>query len=306
MAKREAEAGVNIIGTGFSGLVGSRVVELLSNEHSFEDLSLETGVDITDYQAVNTRLKNSSASWVFHFAAYTDVQGAEDERSLGELSKPWKVNVAATEHIAEIIKKTGKKMIYVDTDYAFDGKKKEYSEQDSPHPKGWYAVTKYEGAKRVLALGQQAIVIRIANPYRANQKSVPAQQWKKDFVHKMIDRFREKQTLAAATDQIFVPTFIDDIAQAIRVLIRRNSFGLYHVVGSSALSPFEAAIAIAKEWNFDKSLIKKTTFKDFFAGRAPIPQYANLKNDKIRSLGVTMRTFDEGLREVKKIEYNTV
>lgn len=287
---------MNIIGTGLSGLVGSRIVELLSIKNTFEDLSLETGIDITDYQAVNKRIEQSGAQWMFHFAAYTDVQGAEKERSLRQKSTAWKINVAATENIVAAVKKTGKHIVYIDTDYAFDGKKKEYTEGDLPNPLGWYATTKYEGAKRVLTLGPQAVVIRIANPYRAKPVG------KKDFVHKMIERLAAGQPIVGATDQLFVPTYIDDIATALITLITENAFGVYHVVGSTALSPFEAGMLIAKEWGFDDKLIQKTTFREFFSGRAPIPQYAALRNDKIRALGVRMRTFEEGLIEIKRLE----
>jgi len=93
---------MNIIGTGLSGLVGSRVVELLGSRHTFEDLSLDTGVDITNPSTVEERIKKSDAQWVFHFAAKTDVDGAEKERSLGENSPTWIVNVTATENIVSI------------------------------------------------------------------------------------------------------------------------------------------------------------------------------------------------------------
>lgn len=291
---------MKIIGTGLSGLVGSRVVELLSSTHAFEDLSLETGVDITDYPAVTKRMEESSATWLFHFAAYTDVQGAQKEKDLRENSVAWKINVGATENIIEVVKKTGKKMVYVDTDYAFDGTKESYTEEDEPHPLGWYAKTKYEGAKRVLTLGEKALVIRIANPYRAKPVG------KKDFVHKMLERLEQKLPLSGATDQLFVPTYIDDIASALETLMSKNASGLYHVVGSTALSPYEAGKLIAKIWECDEGLVQKTTFAEFFKDRAPVPQYAALKNDKVQLLGVHMRTFEEGLREIRKIEYNSL
>lgn len=290
---------MNILGTGLSGLVGSRIVELLSPRHTFEDLSLETGIDITDYHVVNSRVEASKAAWVFHFAAYTDVQGAEKEKSKGHDSLAWKINVMATENIVAACKKTGKKIVYVDTDYAFDGKKKEqYTEEDTPHPLGWYATTKYEGAKRVLALGNQSLVIRIANPYRADPIG------KKDFVHKMLERLQSKSPIVGATDQVFTPTYIDDIAGALDALIRADTHGLYHVVGSTALSPYEAGKLIAVVWRLPESLVQETTFAQFFSGRAAIPQYADLSNAKIQKLGVRMRTFEEGLREIKRIEYN--
>ena len=78
--------------------------------------------------------------------------------------------------------------------------------------------------------------------------------------------------------------------------------GIYHVVGSQAVSPFDVAKTIARVYSCDPTLVKKTTFAEFFAGRAPIPQYAVLQNDKIHSLGVVMRGFDEGVTEMKSQE----
>lgn len=289
---------MNILGTGLSGLVGSRVVDLMSSEYSFENLSLETGVDITNKESVDGYFSKSEAPWVFHMAAYTDVQGAEKERSLGEQSVAWKVNVLATENIAENCKKLGKKLLYVDTDYAFDGTLPDhlYTEDEAVNPLGWYAKTKSEGAKRVLALGPQGLVIRISNPYRANPVG------KKDFVHKMIERLQAGQSITGAADQLFVPTFIDDIAAALKMLVSQNASGIYHVVSAPPLTPYDAGLAIAEVFGFDKGLVGKTTFAEMFANRAPTPQYAALSNVKISALGVAMHSFADGISQMKKQE----
>lgn len=288
---------MNVIGTGLTGLVGSRVVELLGKKHSFQNISLETGVDITNHAAVREFITSHKESpWMLHLAAYTDVQGAEKERSKGTESAAWRVNVTATSYIVEVCKEQKKHLLYVDTDYAFDGTKKEYSEDDVPNPQGWYAITKSEGAKRLLPMGKLGLVIRISNPYRGNPVG------KKDFVHKMMERLESDQLVTAPTDQLFVPTFIDDIAAAIDKLITADASGIYHVVGSSAISPFNAARAIARIFNLDETLIKPATFASYFTGRAPVPQYAVLTNDKIAKLGISMRSFHEGLTEVKRQE----
>lgn len=288
---------MRILGTGLSGLVGSRIVELLSPKHEFENYSLENGVDITNRDDIISRITaDTTAPWVLHLAAFTNVQGAEAERSLGEQSNAWKVNVTATEYIIEACVRSGKRLLYVDTDYAFDGTKQSYTEDDPVHPLGWYAVTKSEGAKRVLALDGQGLVIRISNPYRAHPVG------KTDFVHKMLERLMSGQEIAAPTDQLFVPTFIDDIASAVDALISANARGIYHVVGSQAISPFDAAGTIARVYGYPETLIKPTTFSQYFAGRAPAPQYAVLANEKIRALGVTMLGFDDGMTRVKQLE----
>jgi len=287
---------MKLLGTGLTGLVGSRIVELLGHSYEFVNYSLEGGVDITDRDDITTRIvSEAGAPWVLHFAAYTNVQQSEADRQLGKESTAWKVNVDATQYIIDACQKTGKRLLYVDTDYAFDGTKKTYTENDVPHPQGWYAITKSEGAARVLRY-EGGLVIRISNPYRANPVG------KTDFVHKMLERLVQGGEIAAPTDQLFVPTFIDDIARAVDVLLSESASGVYHVVGSQALSPFEAGRSIARLYGYNEELVKKTTFSEYFAGRAQVPQYAQLLNEKITALGVVMRGFDQGLMELKKQE----
>jgi dTDP-4-dehydrorhamnose reductase len=125
-----SEYPMNILGTGLSGLIGTRICQLLP-AYEFQNLSLETGVDITDPKTVEAYFSKSDAPWVFHFAAKTDVDGAEKERHLGVKSSSYIVNVLATGHIVEACRKTGKRLLYVSTDFVFDGIKPNYT---SPKP----------------------------------------------------------------------------------------------------------------------------------------------------------------------------
>lgn len=283
---------MKIIGTGLSGLVGSRVVELLSGPYSFENLSLETGVDITKKDIVDHYINASQAPWVVHFAAKTDVDGSEAERDEGEKSSTWKINVAATQYLVDACRRTHKKFLYISTDFVFDGKKDKYSEDDVPNPLGWYGITKYEGEKRVQTL-PGSIIVRISNPYGGVSSVRP------DFVHRIIQRLTSGEGVVAPTDQEFVPTYIDDIAMGIKKLIEKNCSGVYHVVGSQSISPYDAACKIAGAFELDRSLIGKTTFAQYFDGRAPRPFHTVLRNDKITKLGVRMSTFDHGLATIK-------
>lgn len=284
---------MDIIGTGLSGLVGSRIVELLTPDFSFENLSLETGVDITQKDVVSSRIAASSAPWVFHFAAKTDVDGCEKEKELGVASEAWKINVGATESVVNACNQTKKNLLYISTDFVFDGTGNEYSEEDMPNPQSWYARTKYEGELRVQNMGESGLIIRISFPYRAVNSA------KKDFLHRMMESLALGRTLEAPTDQLFVPTFVDDIAAAIRLLVGKDAFGIYHVVGTEALSPFEAGKKIAKAFGYDEQLVKPVEFAAFYANRASRPFHAVLSNDKIAKFGLAMSTFDEGLRKCK-------
>lgn len=282
---------MKILGTGLNGLVGSRVVDLLKDKYEFES----SEVDVTDRLNILKKIKDSKASVVLHLAAKTNVDGCELDRSLGEKGEAWKINVEGTRNVVDACLASGKKLIYISTDFVFDGTYPSafgYSEEDIPNPLNWYAQTKYEGEKIVQMLPFPWIIARIAYPYRANFV-------RKDFARTLINRLKDKESLRVVADHVMTPTFIDDIAFAINVLIENDCTGIFHVVGSQFISPYEAALKIADTFGFDKSLITKTTKEIYFKGRAPRPFCLAIKNDKIERLGIKMRTFEEGIKELK-------
>lgn len=285
-----------IIGTGLSGLVGSRVVDLLDSTYEFEDISRKTGTDISDADAVLSRLQNSSAEWVIHMAAYTHVDGAEEQKALGEKSEAWQVNVVGTEHVVQAVQQTGKKLLFLSTDFVFDGAHTPpsgYTEEDAPNPVNWYAQTKYEAELRVQHAGIPSVVARIAYPYRARFD-------KNDFMRAIKNRLSQGQEIQAVTDHLFCPTFIDDIAVGIDALIEHNAQGIYHLTGSQSLSPYDASLLIAQTFALDTKLIKPTTRAEYFAGKAERPFDLSMNNDKIKSLGIKIKGFQEGLEEIKR------
>jgi len=285
---------MKIIATGLSGLVGSRIQELLKDKYQFENLSLETGVDITDSEKTLSLIASSNASLVLHLAAKTDVDGCEKDKPLGISGDAWKINVEGTKNVVNACQKSGKKIIYISTDFVFDGKKEEpYVEEDIQNPKNWYGRTKYEGEKIVSDSSLSLAILRIAYPYRANFQ-------KKDFARVLIGKLRNGERLKLITDHIMTPTFVDDLAEVLDKIIESNSIGIFHAVGSQFISPFEAGNLVAKIFNFDKNLIAETTRKVFFKDRASRPFHLALKNDKIQKLGIKMRTFEEGIFEIKK------
>lgn len=286
----------DVLGTGLSGLVGSRIIKLLSPSFSFTAISKETGFDITNAGQMETLIKESKAPWVFHFAAYTNVQAAEDEKDKGKESASWNVNVSATENIAKACREFGKKLLYISTDYVFDGTKQEYHEEDVPHPISWYGVTKYEGEKAILASGVPFIIIRISTPYR----SFPV--GKTDFVHKILERLQRNQTIQSPEDQWFSPTFIDDLAIAIKGVVEGRKEGIYHVGSQEGISPFEAATTICHSFGCDASLVKPTSYDAYYSGKAKAPRHAILKHDKIDALHLSLHTFTDGVKEVQRQE----
>jgi dTDP-4-dehydrorhamnose reductase len=300
---------IKILATGLTGLVGSRFTELLDEVYEFKHISLTNGIDILDKNTIYDKVLSSDANIVIHMAAKTNVDGCENdkerdkeilsfksteekENAWREEKTAWAVNVFGTQNVVKACQETNKKIIYISTDFVFDGTKRSYLEEDKPDPINWYAKTKYEGEKLIQNSGLDYIIARIAYPYRALFE-------RSDFVRGLIYKLDKREKLSMVTDHVMVPTFIDDIVNALDILIRTEQKGIFHVVGSQKLSPYEAALAIAREFDLDESVISKTTRREYFAGKAPRPFCLYLKNDKIGKLGIEMSTFNKGLKEIK-------
>lgn len=289
-------ANENILITGGNGLVGSRIIELLSQTYQFDVINRTSGIDITDKQSVTNKIKNSSANTILHLAAKTDVDGCEKEKDLGKESEAWRINVEGTQNIVEACKEANKKIIYISTDFVFNGEdtpKEGYTEESKQNPVNWYGQTKNEGEKIIQETTVPWIIARIAYPYRSSFE-------KKDFVRVFKTLLEQGKSLSLVTDHFMSPTFIDDIGQAIHILLQTNETGIYHVTGNQTLSPYEEGVAVAKIFGLDISLIGKTTRAEFFKNRAIRPFNLKMNNDKISKLGVHMKTFEEGLLEVKR------
>ncbi len=285
-----------ILGTGLNGLVGTRVIDLLKNKFSFENLSRSTGTDITDKNQITKIISTSDAKFFLHMAAKTDVDGCELDKALGSGGEAWKINVDATTHIANICRETRKKLIYISTDFVFDGKKAtgdSYNETDIPNPINWYGETKYKGENAVTESGVDNIILRIAYPFgfRFTKKN--------DFVQAIVSRLKNGQPVKAITDHVFVPTFIDDIATALDHVISSTENGIFHVVGNQTLTPFDASLIIASKYNLPSKLIDKNTRSEYFQGRAERPYNLFLRNDRIKQIGVTIRRFEDALDIIK-------
>jgi dTDP-4-dehydrorhamnose reductase len=273
--------------TGSTGLVGSRIIELLQNDFQFIPLLQEQGFDITNKKIVEEKLSEIDFDIFFHLAAYTNVDGAEKEKEL-----VYAINVEGTRNVFEQTVSKGKQFIYISTDFVFDGIKPPYDEKSVPNPAGYYAQTKYEGEK---VLKDKAMIIRISYPYRASFEP------KKDFVRKIKSVLEEGKELKMMTDATITPTFIDDIAYACKYLFLHYSPEIYHVVGGNNLSPYRIGKLIAQTFGLNEDLIKPITYKKYSEGKAARAQYSEIISKK--NTFYRMKTFEEGLQIISKIKY---
>jgi len=289
---------MKIIATGITGLVGSRISEL-NPDVQFIDISIESGISILDPVALEKVFTdNPDAAAVLHLAAFTDTNVAwAQNKDQGGLC--YQLNVTGTRNIVSLCQKYNKYLIHISTDFVFDGTKEgKYLETDIPNPIEWYGETKFLVEKVVLDSGIKASILRLAFPYRANFEP------KKDIVRKLIDGFKAGKLYPQWTDHFTSPTFIDDIAVAVRAFVDNQYTGIYHCCGSSAQSPYDLCLAIAEVFGFDKSLVVASILADYVKtlppGSRPWQKNLSLDNSKITALGIHMKTLREGLQELKK------
>lgn len=287
-----------IITTGLTGLVGSQVRDRLLNRYQFINLSLPED-DILDYKKIKRVFReHSDARLVLHLAAFTDVNKAWEERG-NKGGACYRVNVLGTKNIAELCLEFHKHLIYVSTDFVFNGQKRGvYTEEDEPDPLEWYGETKFLAEKGIQRIVPSWSIIRLAFPYRANYPG------KIDLVRRIIEMYRNKTLPPMFTDQITTPTFVDDIVMGLEAMFVRRPQGLYHLVGSSFQSPYELAEMIAEVFQLNKSLLKKGSLAQYAAAQPkdarPWHKNLALSNQKARiELGIKMSTLQEGLEKMK-------
>jgi len=269
---------IKIAITGASGLIGSRIIELLYDKLTFIPISIEQ-MDITNKTQVNGVVSAIDFDFFLHLAGYTNVDGAEVNKKLA-----WRINVDGTYNVFTAVQKQKKKFIYISTDFVFDGKIPPFTENNIPNPLSYYAKTKYEGEKIV---NGHSMIIRLSYPYR---KDYPL---KLDFVRSIKSMLAKNKPLSMVQNATMTPTFIDDIVYGIEYLVNHYTPEIFHLVGSDSLSPFQAAQFIASTFQLNKNLIKPISFSKYSINKALRPQYSTIVSNK--NSFYPMKSFKEGL-----------
>jgi dTDP-4-dehydrorhamnose reductase len=275
---------LKIAATGLGGLIGSRIEYLLKNDIDFVNIRSQD-VDITNRDAVTSYINQLDVDMVLHLAAMTDVDGCEVRKD-----DAWKINVEGTRNVFDAAQAKNIPFIYVSTGFVFDGEHPPYVEDSIPHPISYYATTKYEAEKIVSGKG---MIIRIDYPYGHRTAE------KNDFVHTLINMLRERKPIKGIVDQIFTPTYIDDIAAAISYLAYNFTPSVYHIVGSDSLSGIDAITLIGEVFEIDTDWVDTTTYKEFYKDKAARPRNNIMKST--RNNFVEMKSFREGLEDLKII-----
>jgi dTDP-4-dehydrorhamnose reductase len=236
--------------------------------------------DVTQPDIIGT-IEDFQPDLVIHAAAMTDVDGCEVNPDLA-----YKVNALGTQNMALACQRCDAPLLYVSTDYVFDGTKAEpYLEFDEPNPLGVYGRSKLAGELLVRDLLSRFYIVRTAWLYGRGGNN---------FVTKILELTEEREEVSVVTNEIGSPTYAPDLTEAIARLIEHPLYGIYHLVNEGSCSRYEFAQRILE-------LAGKSRFPlhpaESYERATRVPANAALRNFcAATQLGITLRPWEEALR----------
>ena len=251
-------------------------------------------LDVTDARRVRTVLERERPTIVIHAAAYTAVDAAESNVERAEA-----VNAGGTARVAEAAAAVGARLLYLSTDFVFDGAAgRPYRTDAEPHPLGVYGRTKLEGERAaVRALGERAVVLRTAWVYSRHGRN---------FVRTMLRLMREQDHVGVVSDQVGTPTWARSLAGAVWALVERPSLhGVFHYTDAGVASWYDFAVAIQEEALALGLLDRRTPIRPLATADYPTParrpSYSVLeKGDSWGALGLVPPHWRVSLRLMLK------
>ena len=256
--------------TGVKGQLGYDVInELEKRGHVAIGTDVEE-MDITDAGKVETVLKNEKPDAVVHCAAYTAVDAAEDNEDLCR-----KINAEGTENIAKACQELNCKMLYLSTDYVFDGEgERPWEPDDERDPLNVYGVTKYEGELAVEKYVEKFFIVRIAWVFGKNGKN---------FIKTMLNLGKTHDEVKVVDDQIGSPTYTFDLARLLVDMIETDKYGRYHATNEGLCTWYEFAVEIFRQAGISVNVVPVTS--EEFQAKAKRPHNSRLNKDKLDEMG---------------------
>ena len=262
---------MKVLVTGASGQLGYDVVrELTKRGHEAVGVSSKE-MDITDQAQVKKMITEANVDVVMHGAAYTAVDAAEDNEAQCRL-----VNANGTENIAVVCKKLDIPMVYISTDYVFDGQgTRPWEPEDERHPLNVYGQTKYEGELAVQKYLEKYFIVRIAWVFGINGNN---------FIKTMLKLSKTHDTLTVINDQIGSPTYTYDLARLLVDMMETDKYGIYHATNEGLCSWYEFAVEIFWQAGISMNVIPVTS-AEYKAAKAKRPFNSRMNKDKLEENG---------------------
>jgi dTDP-4-dehydrorhamnose reductase len=264
---------------GATGLLGKALVHEWTSDHVVGLGSRD--VDIRDATAVREALSTNKPDWIVLAAAYTDVDGCESNRELA-----FSVNRDGVVNVAEAAQNAGVRLLFVSSDYVFDGTKMSpYEVEDKRNPQSVYGRTKAEAEVSLLKILPESCIARASWVFGAGGRCFP------DTILKLA---ASRSALDVVDDQRGCPTYSLDLARAIIQLCRKDAGGIVHVTNSGDCTWFEFAKEILKEAGLGTEVTPVSSQQ--MVRPAPRPAYSVLSATSLRQLGIEMPSWQDALR----------
>jgi len=277
---------------GASGLLGQELVHQLSgNDLSSEQDKLTAlsskDADLRDHARVRDLIRDSRPDWILLSAAYTDVDGCESNRDLA-----FAVNCEGAVNVAEAARDAGSRLMFLSTDYVFDGSKRSpYEITDTRNPTSVYGESKARAEERLLEILPDVCIVRTSWLFGHGGKCFPAPILKLASTRPEISVVPE---IFVVNDQRGSPTFTRDLASALVQLCRASARGIVHVTNSGNCTWYEFATEILRESGLPTAVKPVTTAE--FPRPARRPAYSVLSPDSLHAYNIHMPEWQDALR----------
>lgn len=261
---------MKVLVTGIGGQLGYDVIQCLKQRNvNFIGVDRQD-FDITDRDAVHSFILKERPDAVIHCSAFTAVDQAEEEKELC-----YDVNVNGTKYIAEVCYEISCKMMYISTDYVFEGTGEDYYEIDDPkNPLSQYGLTKLMGEQEVIKTLDKYFIVRISWVFGKNGNN---------FIKTMLRLGREMEQINIVSDQIGSPTYTEDLAPLLCDMIMTDKYGIYHATNEEVCTWAELAEEIFQLKNINTK-VKKISTEEFNA-KAIRPKNSRLSKKSLDANG---------------------
>lgn len=273
---------MKVVVTGAKGQLGQDVMKQL-HAQNHEALGTDRDdLDITNEADVLKFISDVKPDVILHCAAYTNVDAAEADKETA-----YQINALGTEYLAKAARAVDAKMLYISTDYVFDGTATEPYEVDHPtKPIGVYGETKFAGEEMLKKYVEKYFIVRTAWVFGIGGNN---------FVKTMIRLGEERGEVGVVHDQVGSPTYTVDLASFMLELMKTDKFGTYHATNGGVCSWYEFAVEIFKQAGMDQVKVSPLT-TDQFPRPAKRPAYSVLSKQKMEEAGFTpLRDWKEAL-----------
>jgi dTDP-4-dehydrorhamnose reductase len=293
-----------ILLTGSNGLLGQKLVELISQDKNYELIATSRGenrlsnttgytyhpLDITDKEDIDRVMDKFKPEFVINSAAMTNVDQCETLKD-----ECWQLNVRAVEYLVEACLTHHSFLLHLSTDFIFDGENGPYDEEATPKPISYYGSSKLAAERTLMkskirwSIARTVLVFGIAEDMSRTNIVL--------WVKKSLE---DKKTIQVVNDQWRTPTLAEDLAEGCFLIIKKEATGIYNISGKDFLSPYQMAIQTADFFGLDKKYIVETDSTKFTQPAKRPPKTGFIITKAEQKLDYKPHTFKEGIALLAK------